>query len=508
MGRSPRRLDQRTAAPVWHNRGMRHLLLGLCLVVPACGPDAPDASGKPNVLVITIDSLRADHVGCYGYDRATTPHLDALAAEGVRFDDAYTHAPFTAPSHASLLTSLNIKTHGVHAWAEALSDTAHNLAERLGPVGYRTGAFYNHPGLVTSNITRGFDHVSERTFEEAERTADDFLAWVDAGLAEDADQPFATWLHMWDVHRPYGYRDWTPEFFAERVERDSLTLAYEETTFGAPEPPTTVAFGRTEAHYNLNPERLNAIRSGRTTEKLRTDLEYIVDRYDGGVLAADAGLGLILDGLRERGLLDDTLVVVTSDHGEALLERPACLFTHDPFLYQETLRVPLVVRFPDAEHAGTVVDALVRHVDVVPTIHEVTDVRLQGDEQGRSLVELLSGADAAPRLLLAETKTRSAKETSAKVPKGEEGWLEERVALTDGKWKVIFDATARTWQLYDLEADPDEQTNLASSLAHVERVKEWRELLEAYRLKWPVAGDTTAVMASDTESLLGQTGYL
>lgn len=473
------------------------LALGLAA---GCSGD-PD---RPNVLVLTIDSLRADHLGCYGYERPTSPHLDALAAEGVLFEKAYTHAPFTAPSHASLLTGLNIKSHGVHAWAEALAGGAHNLAERLEPAGYRTGAFYNHPGLVTSNITRSFDKVSERTFEEAPLTVADFLAWVDA----NPDEPFGAWMHFWDVHRPYGYRDWTPDFYAERVERDDLTLAYEETRFGEPAPPTTVEFGRTEAYYNLNAERRAAIRGDRDDARFRDDLEYIVDRYDGGVLAADAGLGLLVEGLRTRGLLDDTLLVVTSDHGEALLERHECLFTHDPFLFEDTLHVPLIVRFPGAAHAGQRIGAVARHIDVVPTMHEVIDLAPLGDEQGRSLVPVIEGTDTRSALLLAETKTRSAKETSAKLKKGELGWLEHRIAVTDGEWKLIRDESADTWQLYHLGSDPGETTNVADNPMTAAVLAEWKERMQRNRDAWPEAGDTAAEMGADTESLLSKIGYL
>ena len=478
----------------------------LALGFLASGCSDPPAKPRPNVLVITVDSLRADHLGCYGYERATSPNLDRLATESVVFENACTHAPFTAPSHASLLTSLNIKSHGVHAWGEALADNAHNLAERLEPFGYRTGAFYNHPGLVTSNVTRGFDTVSERTFEEAPRTADDFLQWVDQG----GEQPFATWLHLWDVHRPYGYRDWTPDFYAERVERDELglTLAYEETRFGQPTPPTTVEFGRTEAHYNLNGERIGPLLQGKSRAQLRTDLEYVSTRYDGGVFAADAGVGLIIDGLRARGLLDNTLLVITADHGEALLERDACYFTHDPFLYQETLHVPLIVRFPNGEYAGTRIADLARHVDVIPTIHQVADLAMLGDEQGRSLVPVVAGTNHDRALLLAETKTRSAKETSAKLEPKQPGWLENRVALTDGHYKLIHDRSANTWQFFDLSVDPNERQNLANEASHADTFSQWKALLASYQAAWPEAGDTSAVMNADTENLLGTIGYL
>ena len=183
------------------------------LWIASCG-----GGERPSVLLITVDTLRADRLGCYGYGRDTTPNLDRLAAESARFPRAYSHAPFTAPSHASLFTSLNVPSHGVHAWEEVLGPDAEPLGERFSAAGYRTGAFYNHPGLRQSQVTRGFDEVQLRFFEEADRTVDAFLEWLDGG-----DGPYAAWMHLWDVHRPYGFRDWRADFLRDKVDREQLT---------------------------------------------------------------------------------------------------------------------------------------------------------------------------------------------------------------------------------------------------------------------------------------------
>ena len=479
------------------------LLVALAPAFGSCSK-AP-AAARPNVLVITVDSLRADHLGCYGYERETSPNLDKLATEAVLFERAYSHAPFTAPSHASLLTSLHTKTHGVHAWAETLSPTAHNLAERLSPVGYRTGAFYNHPGMRTSQVMRRFDEVQERFFEEAPITADAFLAWVDGD-----EQPFAAWVHLWDVHRPYGFRDWNPDYFRGRIEREpnAMTLAYEETRFGTPTPPSTVEMGRTEGAYNLSAQRRAELVAQLGPQRTAADLDYITSRYDGGVWYADQGLGQLLDGLAQRGLLDNTLVVITADHGESLREREPCYFTHDPFLYEETLHVPLLVRLPGAEHAGERVSSLTRHVDIIPTIHEVLDVPLLGDEQGKSLVPAIEGKPQGLTFLLAQTKTKNAKERVARIEPGVEGWLEERVALSDGKYKLIHDVALARWSLFDLTADPKEQEDLSGDPAHADRLASLQEVLRTFGATLPEAGDTTAELSGELEELLTGTGYL
>jgi len=155
------------------------LLLAL-LLAPACGEQA-----RPNVLLITVDTLRADHLGCYGYQRPTSPELDAFAAEGILFEHAYAQAPFTAPSHASLFTSLHSNEHGVLSWGMKIPAKAKTLAERFLEQGWRTGAFYNHPTLEGADIERGFEHVEKRYFKPASQTLDGFLAWLDAGGEED-----------------------------------------------------------------------------------------------------------------------------------------------------------------------------------------------------------------------------------------------------------------------------------------------------------------------------------
>ena len=472
------------------------LLAGL--VLAACSDGERDR--RPSVLLVTVDSLRADRIGGAGYARELTPHLDALAAEGVRFERAYSHAPFTAPSHASLLTSLLTPSHGVLAWAEELAPEAVTLADRFGAAGYRTAAFYNNPGLATSRMARGFDVERRFFWETADTTLDAFFEWLDEGSG-----PYCAWLHLWDVHRPYAWRDWrAPWLVGEIGEREPGFLAYGEERFGT---PTAREVGRLEEHYNLNPARRAApVPVGDVRRALDArDLAYIADRYDAGVLAADRGLGRLFEGLRARGLYEDTLVVVTADHGESLTEREACYFAHDPFLYEETLRVPLVMRFPGGAFAGARVDALARLVDVAPTLYEVARLRPTGAEQGRSLLGRIEGQDTAERLLWAQTQTRNAKEREARAADGE--WLEHRVAISDGRHKLIRDLGSGREAYFDLATDPgerDDRVDDPAARADVERLRaSWRALDEGL----PRAGDTSRELDPALKQALDQTGY-
>ena len=479
------------------------LLAPLAALPVLAGCAEPEPDDRVNVLLLTVDTLRADRVGCYGNDRALTPHLDALAAEGVRFARSYSHAPFTAPSHASLLTSLATPSHGVLAWAEELAPEAVTMPDRFGAEGYRTAAFYNNPGLVTSDITRGFDH-SERFFlETADTTLDAFFEWLDDGRGA-----FCVWLHFWDVHRPYAWRDWRPEWLREHMGvREPGFLSYGETLFSEPEPPTTVAVGRDEGHYNLNPQkRANPQYVGKQRRLLEDgDFEYIVDRYDAGVRFADRGLGRLVEGLERRGLFENTVLVVTSDHGESLTERESCYFSHDPFLFEETLKVPLVIRFPGGRYGGAVVDALARGVDVLPTLYDVARIAPGGDEQGSSLIGRIEGTDTTEYLLWAQTQTVNAKERRAKAEPGT--WLEHRVAVSDGRRKLVHDLGADRFQFFDLEADPAERHDRFEDPAAQPEVERLMKAYRALEAGLPKAGDTVRELDPAMLDVLEQTGY-
>jgi arylsulfatase A-like enzyme len=478
--------------------GLRLALLLLALA----GCQRAQSDGRPSVLLVTVDTLRADRVGCYGQARELTPNLDRLAAEGVRFERAYTHAPFTAPAHASLLTSLLTPSHGVLAWAEKLTPEARTLGERFAAAGYRTAAFYNNPGLEHSGMTRGFETVRRFYFETADTTVDAFLDWLDSS----GNGAFCAWVHLWDVHRPYAWRDWRQEWLRDKVgRRKPPFLAYGEELFG---DPPSVEVGRHEGFYNLNPEkRATPQQVGKEKRLLdAADIAYVRERYDAGVLFADRGLGRLFSELQERGLYERALIAVTSDHGESLTEREACYFSHDPFLYEETLRVPLVIRFPDRRYAGRVVTSLARGIDLLPTLCEVAGLAPEARDQGASLVGRIEGRDPAAYFLHAQTQTRDAKERRARAEDG--AWLEHRVAFSDGRHKLIHDLETGRSAYFDLESDPLElrdRIDDPTAAVEVERLEQaYRELESAL----PRAGETTAELGADALDALEGMGYV
>ncbi len=305
------------------------------------------AAARPNVLLVSIDTLRADHVGAYGASFAETPTLDRLAAEGTRFARAVASSPLTLPSHAALLTGrhphqIGVRHNGMYMLAPALE----TLPERLRDAGWATGAFVGSYVLAARfGLDQGFDRYDDATSTGlaapggyAERGAD---AVSDAALAwlESAPRPFFLWTHYYDPHASYR----PPAPWAERF-------------------------------------------AGRP--------------YDGEIAWVDAQLARVVAALRSRGELERTLVVVTSDHGESLGEHGE--LTHGYLLYDAVLRVPLILRGPGVP-AGRVVDPLVRSVDVAPTVLAWLGREALPASAGRDLRPLWEGADRAERVAYSET---------------------------------------------------------------------------------------------------------
>ena len=377
------------------------------------------AEPRWNVLLVTFDTTRADHIGAYGHAGASTPTVDALAAEGVLFSNAVSAVPITLPSHATILTGRYPMAHGVRDnGIFVLADEELTLAEILAAEGYDTAAAIGGFPLVERFGTgQGFDLYDDRLatsndpllggrdggrggagffFEErrAARVNEAVLPW----LAARGSAPFFLWVHYYDPHRPFD-----------------------------PPPPY--------------------------------DELFAFAPYDGEIAYADESLGNLLDALRSHGRLDRTLVVVTADHGEGLGEHRE--ETHSYLVYNTTQHVPLVVRPPGGSPGGgKTVDERVGSVDVLPTILDLLGVAIPAGVQGRSLafhfgdlpgVEPRRGSSVKPHY--AETLS----------PRLTNRWGELR-ALFDQEWKYIHGPRR---ELYDLAADPRERDNLVASRPEV-----------------------------------------
>lgn len=396
-------------------RAVTRIASATALVVLCGGCPDTDAE-RPNVLFIAVDTLRADRLGCYGNSRGLTPHIDRLAAAGVRFSDATSHAPWTLPAFASLFTSLYPTEHGAGGNLlefKALPASVPTLAERFQAAGYATAAITNVEFLGPSfGLGRGFEHhdsVYYQSNEEVRRadvTTDAALAWIDARTSG----PWLLFVHYFDAHASY---DPPAEFrarFASAEDRQS-----------------TWRFGSRAELVSLRQKKLVLDQDVmRRAEAL----------YDAEVAFVDDQIGRLLDGAHALDPARRTVVVLTSDHGEEFLDHGS--WEHGHSVYQELVHVPLIVA-ASGRLAPTVVDAPVRHVDVAPTLCELADLPLAASFRGKSLLELAAGRTAPPPNCLSE---------GAFLGPPLRAWRH-------GDDKLIV-SDARGVELFDLAADPRE----------------------------------------------------
>ena len=321
------------------------LVVGFLVWMPAAS--AASNSG-PNVIVVTVDTLRADHLGCYGYKKIRTPNIDALAADGARFERAYTAVPVTLPSHTVMFTGTYPMLNGMHDFAaNKLGSTQPTLASVLKENGYATAAVIGSAVLDSRfGLNRGFDfyydhfdfnRLQESNLEEMERpgnlVADVTLDWLSKNYAKR----FFLWMHLYDPHYPY-------------------------------RPP---------APY---------------------DAEYKDRPYDGEIAFADAQVGRLVRFLKSKGLYRNTLIVLSGDHGESLGEHGEK--THGFFIYNATLHVPFMIHLPGAVSSRVVPD-LVSLADLMPTVLQALKLEIPSEVQGRSLLPLMKtnemhGRDSQP----------------------------------------------------------------------------------------------------------------
>lgn len=402
------------------------LLLGVGLLRGAVALGAWRAAQGPNLLLISIDTLRADRLGTWGYPLPTSPTLDRrLAGEGVTFLDTWSQSPKTTPSHMTMLTALYPCAHGIGLWwgdrpAHVLNPAAHTLAEVLRNAGFSTAAF---TGGAHMDGSRGFDHGFQVYEDKGGGTElGRALRW----LKHHHRERFFLFFHTYQIHDPYLP---PPELVREFGDG-----------YQGPILDTVKQLRRGDAPYEEQSKRFWA-----SVDRTKpADVEFVQRLYAAGIRNMDATtLAPLLDALRQWDVERDTLVVFTSDHGEAFDEHG--VFLHDD-LYRGTLHVPLVLRFPGRLPAGKRVDARARLVDVMPTILDLLGVPASDGMQGRSLVPFVredgGGRDAPSEF-----------DDSPRAHPFE--------SLRAGPFSYILEGTRE--QLFDLGTDPGETTDLAAA---------------------------------------------
>ncbi len=382
---------------------------------------------RPNIILITLDTTRADRMGFLGSTRGLTPNLDEMAKQGVAFSRAYSHVPLTTASHTTILTGTYPQFNHVNDFGIPLSPRLPYLPDFLHQHGYQTGAFVGSLILdpldgTAPGFDRGFDvydagfhlrrHGADR-YKTVERRAGDVVQHALAWLSQLQNGPFFLWVHLYDAHDPY-------------------------------DPP----------------------------EPFRT--RYASQLYDGEIAYADSAVGKLLEALRRHGLYDETMIAVMADHGESLGAHGEN--THGIFLYDETLHVPLLIKLPLNRSAGKHIETRVGMVDVAPTILQEAGIAIPKEVQGESLLSILKPAPPAGRNAPVAQEDRPAY-AETDYPHRAFGWSSLR-ALRSGKYLYV---QAPERELYDQVTDPAEVRNLAAGTKAVADTLDFK--LDEFRQK-------------------------
>jgi arylsulfatase A-like enzyme len=404
------------------------------------------AGNQLNVLLVTIDTLRPDHMGVYGYQRDTTPHIDTLARSGVAFEEAYTYWPKTRGSFVAIMTGRLAAGSGYSRSHPLLLDFNPTLASVLREAGYETVAIVDNPNVAASlGYGKGFDRYRETWEEESLSTETDRArAITDDGVrflqAAAPERPFLLWLHYVNPHTPY-----TPPPPWDTVFLDDDALS------GPPLEPVQGFFGGVHRPWEV---------PGRP-------LGYYVAQYDGEIAANDAEVGRVLEALEDSAVADQTLVVLTSDHGESLGEHDY-FFDHGANLFDPCQRVPLVMAGPGLA-PGHRSDVLATTLDLVPTVLDAVKVSYPPGLAGRSLLAAARGEERPSRPRLFGQNDRNLLGS----------WGERlKIVATPGE-----DGETR-YALYDRAADPGESRDVGAErprelAAERRALEEFRETIDA-----------------------------
>ena len=438
--------------------------LVLAAGLAGCVEEGAEQDDRPSVVLVSIDTLRADRTSLLGCERETTPYLERLADESIVFEQAYTTSPWTLPAHASMLSGLYPEQHGVRTKGKALPEERVLLPEHLDRAGYETVGLYE-PGWIHARhgFARGFD-----VFEGHEHLEQAMGHVGDVFAARDEAAPLFLFLHLFDVH--------------------SVPLAPDARWIYAPPAPYDRLF------LEDAPDRFDAGEGHRiwyrTQEPSEAQLEALVALYDGGVRYVDDRLGELLEGWRASGFLDRALLVVTSDHGEALGTRGG-EFTDHGALHQEGMRVPLLVRLPGAERGGERIDVPVSLVDLAPTVLGFLGLEHDGRLPG---ADLLAEVPARDRLVLGQAHTLTAIVR----------WPHKLVTANRAKAKgylVELDGDAAGLSPIQADEDPERFNDVRREL-----YREYSELQEL--ASWAPAEPAEAWRFSDEElERMRQLGY-
>ena len=395
-----------------------------------------------NIILISLDTLRADHLSCYGYPQKTSPHIDLLAKDSVLFSNTFAPSPWTLPSHISLMTSLNTINHQVYYNRQKIDSSIMTLADFLRNRGYFTSAFTGG-GFVSGifGLNKGFDSYHVRgqinSDDSASKVGQAALEWIE----RNKDRDFFLFLHTYQIHTPY----FSPEPYNE-------TFLNENSEF-----------------KRIDPGELGLSRRRRFKTLSEVMRQNIIDLYDGCIRYTDEHLIMaLIDKLKESNLYDRTMIILTSDHGEEFFEHKGWIHSHS--VYNEVIKIPLIIKFPQSKYSGNKIDKFARLIDVMPTILDELDIDYSDQLiDGESLLDLIrenkKNRIGNERIFISDLASNV---QGIHIP--------QKVALNLGQYKLILNEKylpedlayfrhpppqLQEIELYDLGNDPDEMINIA-----------------------------------------------
>jgi arylsulfatase A-like enzyme len=442
---------------------------------------------RTNVILVSVDTLRADHLGMYGYNRDTSPATDALAKDGAVFLNAYAQSPWTLPSHVSMLTGLNGIRHRVYTKDEKIDPAVPTLADFMRERAYFCSAITGGAFLSAAfGFSKGFDTYEIRGNDFTHlNLAEECFGGVSRWLSANADKNFFLFVHTYQTHSPY-----------------ASPLPYNAMFLG--EHPKRTAF---DVLKDLGGEW------GVFKKLPDEDRQNIIGLYDGEIRYTDEHLVKpLVEALHRLGLYDRTMIVLTSDHGEQFYEHGS--WNHGNLLYNDVLKVPLIIKFPESAYRGLKVSNIVRLIDILPTILDSAGILPRNpDLDGRSLLPILSGKEKEDRAFLSDYSYDPLENPDSAMP--------PRVATNAGRWKFIMN---KPWpqkyldalisppphlpplELYDLESDPLERQNMAEKMP--ELVGRLRDELRALYKDAAGRKGQRSTMSKELQDQLKALGYI
>ena len=414
----------------------------------------------PNVILISVDTLRADHLGCYGYERKTSPYVDALAADGVTFMNTYASSPWTLPSHVSLLTSLHGAHHQVSYENDSMDPAMLTLADIL-----RANQFYcaalTGGGFVSAKygFSKGFNSYSDEGGVLRQDSAEHLFHAAKRWLEREKDKGFFLFLHTFQPHNPYACPNPYKSMF---LEEDARWRHLDLMSYLGGMP-------------------------GIFKQLSEKERQNVIGLYDGEIRYTDEKfIGPLIALLKDIGLYDRTMIIFTSDHGEEFFEHHG--WGHGHSLYDESLKVPLIIKFPKSRFKGQRIPDIISLVDIFPTVLDEMGIDYSGlNTDGQSLLPIITGKEKGDRMFLADV---AAHVLASRIPqkismnRGREKLILNRKFLPeDLKFFVSPPPSLNPVELYDLALDPGERQNIAdekSQLANqiIQRINQIYEVAQ------------------------------